>query len=360
MAELSLCMIVKNEEDTLGNCLKSIGELADEIIIVDTGSTDATKEIAAKFTDKIYDFKWIDDFSAARNYAFSLASKEYVFWLDADDILTEKDLIEAIKIKKILNGTQSQVVAKYNVDFDKLGNVTLCYNRERIFKRSENFKWIGAIHEVIPIANDALYSDFAVTHNKIHPTEKGRNLRIFEKLIKDGQTLDARQLFYYGRELYYNGKYTNAIEVMESFLKCPDAWLENRVSACLNLSECYNKIGNRQEALSSLTKSFAYDKPRSEICCAIGQYFMEENRYDVAAQWYYIASQNVPNTKSGGFINLDCYGYIPNIQLCVCYDRLKDYEKAEIYNEQAALFKPESEAVISNRKYFKKLKKAEK
>ena len=68
-------MIVKNEEKLLARCLDSVAGLMDEIIIVDTGSSDKTKEIAARYTDKIYDFEWIDDFSAARNFAFSKAKK---------------------------------------------------------------------------------------------------------------------------------------------------------------------------------------------------------------------------------------------------------------------------------------------
>ena len=71
MVTISLCMIVRNEEDVLERYLKSIADVVDEIIIVDTGSVDKTKEIAKKFTDHIYDFPWVDDFSAARNFAFS-------------------------------------------------------------------------------------------------------------------------------------------------------------------------------------------------------------------------------------------------------------------------------------------------
>ncbi len=70
MATISLCMIVKNEKNVLSRCLDSIKNAVDEIIIVDTGSTDTTKEIAEKYTDKIFDFKWIDDFSTARNFFF--------------------------------------------------------------------------------------------------------------------------------------------------------------------------------------------------------------------------------------------------------------------------------------------------
>ncbi|MEJ9268433.1 glycosyltransferase family 2 protein, partial [Bacillus thuringiensis] len=83
---ISLCMIVKNEVEVLSRCLDAIRDGVEEIIIVDTGSTDATKKVAQQYTAKIYDFEWIDDFSAARNFAFSKATNEYILWLDADDI----------------------------------------------------------------------------------------------------------------------------------------------------------------------------------------------------------------------------------------------------------------------------------
>lgn len=74
MVSISLCMIVKNEEDVLARCLESAADLVDELIVVDTSSTDRTREIAARFTDKVYDFPWRDDFFAARNESFSHAS----------------------------------------------------------------------------------------------------------------------------------------------------------------------------------------------------------------------------------------------------------------------------------------------
>ena len=92
MVSISLCMIVKNEEDVLARALDSVKELADEIIIVDTGSEDRTKDIARRYTQKVFDFEWEDDFAAARNFACRKVSMDYWMWLDADDIVTENEL----------------------------------------------------------------------------------------------------------------------------------------------------------------------------------------------------------------------------------------------------------------------------
>ena len=98
MVTISLCMIVKNEERVLGRCLESVQEIADEIIIVDTGSEDRTKEIAEKYHARVFEQEWQDDFSRARNYSFSHAEMDYCMWLDADDIITKS---EALKLKRL-------------------------------------------------------------------------------------------------------------------------------------------------------------------------------------------------------------------------------------------------------------------
>src|SRR5664280_1682563 len=100
---ISLCMIVKNEEETLARCLKSVIGIADEIVIVDTGSTDKTKEIAKKYTDCLYDFEWVDDFSGARNFSFEKATMDYILWMDADDVLADTDKSKFIQLKKEFN-----------------------------------------------------------------------------------------------------------------------------------------------------------------------------------------------------------------------------------------------------------------
>ena len=86
VANISLCMIVKNEEAILATCLRSVADLVNEIIVVDTGSRDQTKAIAARFGDRVHDFAWVNDFSAARNESLRHASGEWIVWSSLADL----------------------------------------------------------------------------------------------------------------------------------------------------------------------------------------------------------------------------------------------------------------------------------
>lgn len=166
MATVSLCMIVKNEEEVLDRCLQSVKHIVDEIIIVDTGSTDDTKEIAKKFDAKIYDFEWCNDFSKARNYSFSLASKDYILWLDADDIIEEKEQLKFIKLKESLSEEIDAVSMPYILSVNESGDVDYQIRRNRLTKRKRQFKWEGKVHEVLLVSGNILHSDVAIKHKK--------------------------------------------------------------------------------------------------------------------------------------------------------------------------------------------------
>ena len=102
MPSLSLCMIVKDEEEMLPDCLKSVKEWVDEMIIVDTGSTDKTIDIAGSFDAKVLNFEWVNDFSAARNFALSHVTSDYVLVLDADERLGPGS---GSKVRQVINDT---------------------------------------------------------------------------------------------------------------------------------------------------------------------------------------------------------------------------------------------------------------
>ena len=354
---LSLCMIVKNEEDVIGRCLECVSDLFDEIIVVDTGSDDKTKEIVKKYTKDLYYFKWIEDFAAARNYAFSKATKDYIMWLDADDIILESDKEKIRELKNNMNKSVDMVMMKYNTNFDSDGNPTFSYYRERIFKRSKKYRWIGAIHEVKPPSRNVIYSDVAVSHKKLKCNDPKRNLRIFEIMISNGKELDPRQQFYYARELYYNKRYEEAINTFNNFLDSGKGWVENCINACQDLSYCYYAIGENEKALNACFRSFEFDEPRAEICCDIGKYFLDREKYNQAIFWYELALTRKINESSGGFVLLDCYNFIPYIQLCLCYFRIGDIEKAKEYNDKAYSIKPNDSSVIYNNEYFNSIEK---
>ncbi len=360
MPTISLCMIVRDEESVLGRCLDCVKNIADEIIIVDTGSKDKTKEAASLYTDKVYDFEWVDDFSAARNFSFSKAKMDYIMWLDADDVIDSENQKKLLELKSSLDPSTDIVMMKYNVAFDDNGNPTFSYYRERLIKRSRNFLWKGAIHEVITPVGNIKHSDIEILHKKQKVNDPDRNLRIFQKLITDGKALDTRQKYYYARELYFHEKYTDAIKAFKEFFDADDKWVENSINACLDISRCYMMLGKISEALKSLLQSFIYDSPRAEICCEIGLIKMAEQKYREAIFWYELAAEMKQPIQNGGFLSVDCYGYIPYMQLCVCYDKLGNYQKASECNERAGKIKPNDKNYLANKKYFQQLEKSSK
>lgn len=357
MITISLCMIVKNEENTLGRCLDSVKDIVDEIIIVDTGSTDNTKKIAEKYTDKIYDFEWIDDFSAARNYSFSKATMDYIMWLDADDVILEEDRKKLEISKDILDSSIDVVMMLYNVGFDDKGNVTLSYYRERLVKKSRNFKWVDPVHEYIEARGKILNLNVCITHRKIHSSVSDRNINIFRKMLKEGKELSPRNLFYYGRELYFKNKFEEAIKLFNKFLDTNQGWVEDNINACYLLAICYESIEDRKNTLKILVRSFEYDLPRAEICCLIGNYYFEDKNYKNAIFWYELATNLKKPENNWGFILHEYWDYIPFIQLCVCYDRLGDTEKAIMYNNKVLENRPNDTKALYNEKYFESIPK---
>lgn len=355
MVTISLCMIVKNEEEVLGRCLNSVKDVADEIIIVDTGSSDATKSIAEKFTDKIFDFEWIYDFSAARNFAYSKASMDYQMWLDADDILPEAEKQKLLELKKTLDPSVDMVSMKYHTSFDADGNPILTSTRERLTKRINGYKWQDPVHECIPLAGNIHYSDITIWHLKppVHEVST-RNLDIYEKAEKSGSSFTPRQMYYFARELKDHGNWAKSVYYFSRFLEEGKGWREDNIGSCYCLGVCYKLLGEPEKAINSLIRSFAYDSPRAEICCEIGYIHKQKEDYETALKWFEVAA-NLKAPNSLGFILCDYWGYIPYLECCVCLCRLGRYKEAYKKNERAGKIKPKSHAVQHNREYIKKI-----
>ncbi len=185
---LSLAVIVKNEEVHLPTLMETARIYADEIVIVDTGSTDKTKEIARKYTDKIFDFGWVDDFSKARNFGLEKCTSDFIIWLDADDMIPKEtaEMLNDLKSKPI---EWDVLYLPYVYARNAEGQITLSQVRERIFRNNKGLAFEFPIHECLKYVGELKFehrNDIKIIHNKIVASEPSvtRNLRILSKAVE--------------------------------------------------------------------------------------------------------------------------------------------------------------------------------
>ncbi len=354
MKTISLCMIVKDEEENLEKCLNSIAEVVDEIIIVDTGSTDGTVDIAEEYTNNIYYYKWDFDFSKARNFSFKKASKEFIFWLDADDIVLKDDLQKFKELKELLDDDIGVVAMNYNYSFDETGNVDLSFYRERLIRRDLEPTWYEPVHEYIDIDEKIYTSDINITHNKTKP-DVSRNINIYKKYLQAGNELSVRGMVYYGMELQANNFLHEAIMYYEKFLNSIGSWTEDCEWATLQMGICYQRLGEHQKAIKALLASLEKCVPKGAIYCEIGNSFMHLKDYDKAMFWFELAiATNDAQSDLGYRLNI-YHDYLPNYQLSICHYIKGDLDSAMFYNNEALKAKPTDHNAQKNKALFEKM-----
>lgn len=335
MISISLCMIVKNEEKVLERCLDSLQGIMDEIIIVDTGSTDATKEIALKYTDKVYDFRWIDDFAAARNYAFSKATKEYIYSADADEVLSEDNrrkfmmlketLLPEIEIVQMRYGNQLEFGTVYNFDEEY---------RPKLFKRQRNFVWQEPIHESVRLEPMIFDSDIVITH-KPHENHAARDIANLRKQIAAGRYISKHLHNMYARELFIAGT-DKDFEDAKAFFEA--SALDTKRSTD-ELNEAFLVVAHASRIqkdymgfMKYVTKLVA-GEGCSEICCELGHFYEDAEDYHEAVIWYYNAAyETVPIIKKAA-------GDIEALEgLIRCYEALDMPEQVMDYKGELLKF----------------------
>ena len=338
MITVSLCMIVKNEEKILARCLDSIADLMDEIIIVDTGSTDATRKIASNYTDKIYDFTWIGDFAAARNYAFSKANMQYIYSADADEVLDEENRKAFRQLKETLLPEIDMVQMYYA---NQLSHGTI-YNfdrelRPKLFKRLRTFQWQGAIHEQIGLEPVIYDSDIEILHMPEN-NHKDRDLAAFARMTANGIRLDKRLHNIYAKELFISGEDKDFIAAREFFRQsCQDTGRsedEIKEAACV-AARAARICGDAEDFLKYALKVIACEGC-SEICCELGEFYLQRQDIDEAIVWFYngaYETESILNIHSGGDIPLyglaGCYREVGNEDQAAEYEKLAGDWKAK-------------------------------
>ena len=233
--KLSQCMIVKNEEDNIRRALSWAKEIAFEQIVVDTGSTDRTVEIAEEMGAKVYHFKWIDDFSAAKNYAIGQASGEWIAFLDADEYFTEGDAGKLMKtlweLEKGKGRTEPPHFIRCSwVHLDDNGRPFSVSVQDRIFRNIPQIRYHGKIHEPIglPGGEAMVCRDEQKSLSILHTgyassivAAKGkwqRNVELLEKELRD-RPQDYTAWSYLGDAYAGLGRIQEAKEAWKKALK---------------------------------------------------------------------------------------------------------------------------------------------
>lgn len=352
-ASLSLCMIVKDEGKTLERCLNSVKSFINEIIIVDTGSKDNTVEIAKKFNAKIYKFKWIDDFSAARNFAFSKATSDYIMWLDGDDFINEDDIKKIENLLSNMDSSYDYISAEYILARNSEGKVSTSLRRNRIVKRQSAFLWVGNVHEYLAVYGKGLEGNFSIEHGKVKEYTD-RNLQIFKTMEKNNKKFTPRDIYYYANELFDNGYYKESINQYNKFIDTKEGWIEDIKGAYLKIIRALNLINEKDKIVDVAFESLKIDTPTAEIACSLGEYYFEKENYNQAAFWYRVALDSRPSSLNMSLTNSDYYTWIPSLQLTVCYYNLGNLKCSYFFNELAASFYGDKEKIEYNREIFKR------
>ncbi len=327
---ISLCMIVKDEERVLKRCLDSIAGLVDEVIIVDTGSVDKTKDIAKEYTDQIYDFEWIDDFSAARNFAFSHATMEYVLTMDADEVL-EKDAQKSFKsLKECLlpeiEVVRMRCITRIEKDVDHIFDEEW---RLKLFKRQREFVWEGTIHEMVRLEPVIYDSDVVITHLPLEAHED-RNLENFRNQVRKGMWLNKRLHDMYAKELYLLGSETDLEEGMAFFM---DSTIDEKrdqeevTKACCVVAKAARSMEEPVIFFKYVSKVIS-GKACSEICCELGHFYEDAGDLEEAVIWYYKAAY-----KAKPVMSIASGKQEPLRGLARCYESMGAEEKAAQYLE---------------------------
>jgi tetratricopeptide (TPR) repeat protein len=292
-ASVSLVMIVRDEAHQLGDCLKPVAQLFDEIVIVDTGSRDATREVARQFTPKTIDFAWRDDFSAARNESLRHATGDWIFWLDADDRLTPENVEGLGKLFNLLNGRPMAFLMDTICRASFAGDLEQRLSHPRLFRRHEALQWRRRIHERLDPWPAALgyeialsdvridhmgYSEPALVHRK---RERNQRLLRMEYAVNPD---DPETLTDLGVLCMRQGKLAEARRHLQRLLQSgPESFVNTRRIFGL-LVELAMHEGNFQQAVdvaAKALKQFPGDEylsySQSEALYHLGEYQQAAN-----------------------------------------------------------------------------------
>lgn len=329
---ISLCMIVKNEQENLSRCLNNIKGKVDEIVIVDTGSTDKTIEIARKYTDKVFNFEWCNDFAVARNFSISKAKNSWILVLDADEVV---NFFNKKTIENFINKNRNIVgrIKRINTFEDSTGKKKLFERVNRLFNK-KYFKYDGIIHEQVVAINgeeyDTIDIDISASHigyesEILNRTNKiSRNKELLQKAIKENSN-DPYLQYQLGKTFFMEKDYEKA-EV--NFQKAINLGINPKYEYVEDLIESYGytliNLKKYKEALV-LKKYKEFYNSKSDFNFILGLIYMNNAMFKDSVIKF-IECQNNKECKIEG-VN----SYLANYNIGVIYECLGFISEAVKY-----------------------------
>lgn len=345
---VALTCILKNELHNLQRFCESVAGCFDEYHFTDTGSEDGSVAWLMHDAEKylqcspdqlhIHHFKWINDFSAARNMAIPFIKSDYWMWMDLDDVLYNKTSFLAWK-KEGINFAEFWYVpyhyALKEIKYD--GEPAVSFIRERIIKTSLGFRFKDFVHEGIDIRDAGKHVEsgavksFSVKHLRTHDemlADKGRNISLLEM---NKNNLSPRLEFYYGKELFDLKKYQECVDILKENVKKKEVEQGDRILAFQYLIHSLIFTEKYVDAIQYGILGIQMEPNRAEYHCLVGEAYLRMNEPFKAVP-FFSAAKYCMNAASQGlsheFSYSEGYSFIPRMNLAQIFTNVQQFEKA--------------------------------
>jgi len=347
---LSVCMIVRDEESNLDRCLRSVRQIADEIIVVDTGSQDRTVEIARRFGAKVSHFEWCDDFAAARNAALAQATGQWILQMDADEELTTKP---GRHIHRLVNSAPSQCsgffipVRCHGIEDYGEAESVIC--RLLLFRNRPGLCYRSRIHEYLeyagegPVPEYLFNDDIVIEHHGYMPDQlrskrkAERNLRLLEMAIKEEPEEPYHQ-YNLGLQYYSMRRLAEAVEPLRRAVKlCANPSASFLPNAYGYLAVALAGTGHGDEVLALISEAeMRLTSPNPGFYCNAGEALRAIGDYDRALACFQRAV-DMGNVSSAATVDFDSHTWKPRLGMgLICETRGRFDQALRHYEEGLA------------------------
>ncbi len=357
---ITLCMIARNEEDMIGDCLASARDLVDEIIVVDTGSTDRTVQIATTYGAKITNFEWNDCFADARNVAIEQATSDWVLVLDADERLDDN---ARNQIAQAISNSETDAYELAFVNYMTGANtpdvhISRCV---RLFRNRSAYRYTGRIHERIAPAIQNTGGiirllEAVIHHHGYRPEivkERGkhqRNLNLLEKDLADSPQ-DVYVIYHLANQYYTEGNHAKAVEYFEQCVPLVLPTHQFKPLLFSNLADCYMALGQLQDAIKAIDNASLLRAYHPQLLHSKGNTFRLAGNYPLAVDSYEAAIELGKRGLWDG--DTTTFGYKAHYGAAASYLAIGHYTMAIEHAEKALLSRqenPESKSILAQAK----------